>query len=141
MPMFNNRILRLIPDQNAVLEMNFGKDYETQMFIKGNTPKDAVILAYGGITYYSQRDIILIDSYKVAETYKNIDIDETMDILHKLNVSYILYKSPGWDEQIFGSGNLYDQSSITRSIRNSDNSQYFKIIYGNGDYTLYQVLY
>lgn len=131
-------VLKFIPNHDAVLKMNFGQDYDVQVYLRENTPGDATILAYGGLVYYSNRDIVLIDSYKMAGTYdfsvssnssnysvytpliNAPSIQDSMNILDNYNISYILYKNPSWDEYVYGIDALYEQSVITKNLNNSN---------------------
>ncbi|HYD03341.1 MAG TPA: phospholipid carrier-dependent glycosyltransferase [Alphaproteobacteria bacterium] len=134
---YDDNIFRFNPDDSSVLLMNFGKGYEAQLIIRDGTPADTVTLQYGGVSYYSERDYVLIDSSKLASTYDS-DLDYSMIVLENLGIEFILYKNPGWEENVFGRNDLYSESIITKNI---NNEEYFKKVWDNGDYSLYKVLY
>lgn len=137
MTMFWNQEFKFFPDYDAVLKMNFGDDYDTQKYIRDNTANTSRILAYGGLVYYSNRDVILIDSYKFVGTY-NSTIQDSLKILKDQNMTYILYKKLGWDEYVYGIGVLYAQSAITQNI---NNSEFFEPVYQNSQFIVYKIKY
>jgi len=133
--------LRLIPDKEAVLKMNFGDSYEAAMFIRDNLPEDAVILSYGGHIYYAERANIPIDSYKLVETYDQASPDALADalgLMKSLGISHVLYKKPGWDEEVFGAGELISRSEITSNLHDD---RIFHNIYENKLYIVYAIEY
>lgn len=138
MQLFRSEALRFIPSQEAILKLNMGDYYDLVQFVKNNTPPDAVMLTVeSGSSYYLDRTLIAADSYRMAESYSaDATIGSALKLLKEQNISYILYRIPGWDAAVFGKGALLNQSAV---IRNLGNSSIFDEIYRNNDFVVYKV--
>lgn len=137
--LFFDKVLRPIPDKDVVLEMYYGDTYDVQVYMRDNLPRNTMVLSYDGNLYYSNLKYILIDSYRMAFTYKdyNATLADSLNILKYNNITYIHYKIPGWDEQVFDKGQLYDRSLITQNL---NDTRIFEPVYRNKDYVIYRVL-
>nr|MCK4930352.1 phospholipid carrier-dependent glycosyltransferase [Nanoarchaeota archaeon] len=133
--LFWREVLKPNPSKEAVLRLNLGNYYDAILFLNKNTPENAKIVSYNARSYYLERPIIPIESYKMEKTYTT-NLTETLKLLKELNITHVLYKKPGWDEAVFRKDTLRSKSFITKNL---NNTEIFQSIYSNEEYTLYKI--
>jgi len=141
--LFQREVLKPLPDKEAVLKLNLGEYYDVIQFIN-KLPKDSAILSTeNGGSYYIDKPMIIIDSYKMASTYSVgtnawISMAGALEALKNNSITHVLYKNPGWDESVFGYGDLISKSVV---VQNLHNNTFFKPVFKNKQYTIYEVVY
>jgi hypothetical protein len=138
MQLFREEALRPIPSEEAILRLNMGEYYDLVQFMKENTAEDAVVLSIdAGSSYYLERDVIAIDSYRMAESYlEDATPASVLRVLKEQGISYVIFRKLGWDAAVFGRGELFNRSGI---IRNLGDGSLFEEVYHNDEFIAYRV--